>query len=85
MMLAVRVPDVANAIIASQACSSVYWCKSSVAWFGVVIVLCGIRVDKCNSARTLFLVLFSSGENSPPIISLISRSVNCFIVVNYIK
>ena len=80
MMLALRVPDVARFIIADQACSSVNWCRSSVACSGIG-VRCGMRRDMCNSARTARRVVVSSGVCSTPIICSISWSVNCFIKV----
>lgn len=79
MMLAVRVPDCANSMMAVHACSTVNWCKSNVACANGASGCFGMRVDKCKSVRTARRVAASSGVYSRPIICAISWSVNCFM------
>lgn len=81
IMVAVRVPDWAKSIMAAHACSSVNWCKSNVACFCGAGGAYGMRRDSCSSRRIMLRVSVSFGVNCSPIISIMSRSVNCFIVV----
>ena len=80
IMVARRTPDVARFIISAQACSSVFWCKSSVTCAGGGNWDTEIYADSFNSARTRRRVASSFGTNSVSAIFAISKSDSCFIV-----